>query len=188
MDVKLATLAEFARLEGWKKSYATQLRQAGRLVMVPTPDGDRVDVVASRARIAATSDPSKRAVADRHAAARAADAPAAEPASTGTDEPATESTGFAYWRERSERAKALTAERELAVTEGQLVQRADVIATITEGVVTLRTRLEALPDTLGPQLAAEPDEGRCRALLAEAVEDLLGDLARKLSSMGKVLA
>lgn len=187
MDVKLATLAEFARLEGWRKSYATQLRKDGRLIMVSTPDGDRVDVVASRALIEATKDPSKRAVAERHAAERAASETPTGGAEVAEAEPAA-TAGFQHWRERSERAKALAAERELALAEGQLTSTAEVAAAISDGVSMLRTRLEALPDTLGPQLAAEPDEGRCRALLAEAIEDLLGDLARKLSTMAKAPA
>ena len=51
---QLASQSEFARLEGVDKGHISRLKGAGRLVMV---DG-KVDVAASRARIAATSHPS----------------------------------------------------------------------------------------------------------------------------------
>jgi len=44
--VTAVSQAEFARMNGWDRSYVTRLKQAGRLVM--TADG-RVDVEASRA-------------------------------------------------------------------------------------------------------------------------------------------
>lgn len=70
------TQAEFARMEGKARSYITALKSAGRLVMV---DG-LVDVEASRARIAGTSDPNRDDVAQRWAKTRQPSAPAETPA------------------------------------------------------------------------------------------------------------
>lgn len=61
------SLAEFARRKGWHRSTATRRAQQGKLVL--TEDG-QVDVEASEARLAATSDPTKEGVRQRHARTR----------------------------------------------------------------------------------------------------------------------
>jgi len=181
--------AEFARLLGYRRSYVTALKAAGRLVLA---DDGKVRVAESIARIEATRDPSKAAVAERHAAARsgqgvpaAACAPAPEPGAALDDADAeTLTRGYQYWRERRERAAALSAEREHAEAEGKLLRTADVVAACGGACATARGALEALADTLGPQLAAETDEARCRALIAEAVELQLAELSRRLGALG----
>lgn len=65
----IMSFAEFARHAGFKASYVTQLKREGRLVL--TDDGKAVKAAESLARIVETRDPSKAAVAARHAAARA---------------------------------------------------------------------------------------------------------------------
>ncbi|KAF7597748.1 MAG: hypothetical protein CGU28_16875 [Candidatus Dactylopiibacterium carminicum] len=62
------TQAEFARRQGWARSYVTELKRAGRLVM--DADGKRVDLTASLALIRQTASPDKAAVAARHAEER----------------------------------------------------------------------------------------------------------------------
>lgn len=190
-----ATAAEFARIAERKPSYITELKKAGRLVL--TDDGKRIRVVESLERIAATRDPSKDGVAARHEAARqsaagerAQAAPVApETASRGAgdgDEDDTQaSAGYQHWRERSERAKALGLERENRLRDRELLEASEVVATIAAAVTTLRTRLESLPDILGPQLAAEVDEGRVRALMAETIEHALEETARQFTAMAK---
>ena len=69
---KAVSRSEFARLLGVKPSYVTQLAKDNRLAL--DAEG-RVLVDASRARILETRDPSKAAVAARHAAARTPAAP-----------------------------------------------------------------------------------------------------------------
>src|SRR5690606_36563118 len=64
---------DFARRCGWKASFVTELKDAGRLVL--TPDGRRVLVAESLRLIEDTRDPSKAGVAARHAAARGAPSP-----------------------------------------------------------------------------------------------------------------
>lgn len=195
MDNATATFAEFAALLGCKRSYVTELKKAGRLVL--TAEG-RVDVAASRARIEATRDPSKAGVAARHAAARtphtdeaaaraeSAAAPAREdPAPGAPSDDAAASQGYQHWRERSERARAIAGERENAVAEGRLLDATDVERNLAAAITALRSRLEALPDTLGPQVAAIADEDRVRALLAGEIEHALEECARMFAAAGR---
>lgn len=181
-----ATFAEFARLAGCKRSYVTQLRKDDRLVL----DGRRVRVAESLARIADTSDPAKRGVADRHAAARQTTAPAdASAATTSEDEAAADLVvpfdgNYQHWRARNERAKALAAERENIVAEGRLLDSSDVAHAVAGSVTTLRVRLEALPSMLAPQLAGMDDEGAIRVAMAEAIEHALDECVRSLQVLG----
>jgi hypothetical protein len=61
-----ATFARFARILECSKSYVTQLKADGRLVL--TDDSQRVRVAESLERIRATADPAKAGVVARHAA------------------------------------------------------------------------------------------------------------------------
>lgn len=187
------SFADFARLLGVKPQAVTALRKDDRLVL--TTDGKRVVVDASRARIAATADPTKAGVTARHAAERqakgagqAAPVPSTTEAAGGegdaADEPAP-SQGFQYWRERNERAKALASERENDLADGKLLAADEVTAAVAQATTTLRASLERLPDTLAPELAAANDEGQVRGLLAEAIEHALEDLARQFGELGK---
>lgn len=182
-----ATQAQFAVLANVKPSYVTALKKAGRLVL--DAEG-RVLVRESLERIEATRDPAKAAVAARHAAARGAPAAAiAAPPANDDDAPdagpelESTSAGYSYWRERTEKAKALAAERENAIADGKLLAADDVVAQVANAVTLLRNALERLPDILGPQLAAEQNEARCRGLVAEAVELALEEASRRFGAI-----
>lgn len=84
----LMSFAEFARHAGFKPSYVTQLKREGRLVL--SDDGKAVKAAESLARIQETRDPSKAAVAARHAAARASAAQTAADAPPASAPPAPE--------------------------------------------------------------------------------------------------
>jgi len=189
-DANLASFAEFARLRGFKASYVTELRKAGRLVL--TDDGKAVRVAESIARIAATRDPSHAAVAERHAAQREGAAttaaptpPIAPPAANGAADDDSNSTGYSYWRERREKAAALTAERDNAVDEGLLLEAAKVEAAVANAGSRIRSTLEAMPYELAPELAALTDEAQVRARLVEAIEHALHELARQFGAVAK---
>lgn len=183
-----ASLREFAALAGFKPSYITQLKADDRLVL--TDDGKRVRVAESLDRIAATRDPGKAAVSARHAAARARTAGegAAGPAiaapqgarAAAPPDPAGDRVGATYQSARAvrERFAALHAKLDYEQASGKLLPAAEVESALATAITTLRGRLESMPDTLGPQLAAEADEARCRALLAETIEHLLDETAR----------
>lgn len=205
MDRETASFAQFAAAAGIKRSYVTALRKADRLVL--TDDGKRVLVAESLARIEATRDPARAAVAARHAAARgtpafptaaaaqrtqtagqgeaAADAAPAPPDATQPVDDTPGGEGFQYWRQRSEKARALAAERDNAVAEAKLLDAEEVVATVKGAITTLRTRLESLPDVLGPQLAAISDEAEARASVAEAIEHALEETSRQFFAIGR---
>jgi Spy/CpxP family protein refolding chaperone len=192
---------EFATRYGWKPSYVTELRKAGRLVL--TEDGRRVRVAESLRLLEDTRDPSKAGVAARHAAARtaAAPSPSASPDAgqgadgdddEGGDAPATPATAYndplAIRRARAqaerEEAALRKALREEQQELGELLQRDDVLAVIADATTTLRTSLENLPTTLSASLAAETAEERCRVILANGIEHALEELSRKFRAVG----
>lgn len=191
-----ATFAQFARYLGESASWVSQLKADERLVL--TEDGKRVRVAESVERIKATADPSKAGVSARHAAdrgARAGEGAAVAPAAAqrdddGEEEPEIQETdgGFQYWRKRNEKAKALASERENAIADGKLLAAGEVTAAVAAAAITLRTRLEGLPDVLGPQLAGVNDEAQARALLAEAIEHALEETSRQFAVLARVAA
>lgn len=191
-----ATLSGFARLLGVKPSAVTALRHAGRLVL--TADGNRVQVAASQQRIRDTADPSKAGVVARHAATRAAKAdgqaltpaPGSSPTSGAGDDapPPSEPEGNADYqssRARREHYQALEAQRAYEVAMGKLMDAHEVASAVASAATTLRTRLEGLPDVLGPQLAAISDEAQARATLAEAIEHALEEASRQFANIAK---
>ncbi|MCK9985675.1 MAG: hypothetical protein AzoDbin1_02147 [Azoarcus sp.] len=184
-----AHFKEFAAIIGCRPSYVTELRKAGRLVL--TDDGKAVRVAESIARIEATRDPAMKAVADRHAAARGAElaTSAGEKvpevgAPDPDDEEAEGGPDFQLWKARKERAAALREEIKLGEEAKEYLRRDDALAVVSNAFVTLRTELEALPDSIAPVLAGESDEQRVRVLLAEEIEHALGNLAEQIGKLG----
>ena len=187
------TQSAFARHLGVDRAHVSRLKKTGRLVM--TPDGDRVLVAESEARIAATADPGKVAVAERHAAKRAGQAAAAvdghKAAKTEAEpgEPeAPEQPGMPDYqkaRARKETANADIAEMEARTRAGQLMETAAVMAAVADAGTTFRTHFATLPTILAPQLAAMADENQIRLLLEDHVEQALGELVERLHSAGK---
>jgi len=191
-----ASFAGFARLLGVKPQAVTALRHAGRLVL--TADGKRVDVAASQQRLHDTADPSKAGVVARHAAARAArmgeagpgEAAAASGGEEGEDGDGNTPAGHDYQgsRARREHYQALEAQRVYEVAMGKLMDAGEVAAAVASAATTLRTRLESLPDVLGPQLASISDEAQVRATLAEAIEHALEECSRQFGALAREVA
>ena len=186
-----ATFAEFAKLLRVKPSAVTQLKAADRLLL--TDDGKRVRVEASLARIRETADPSKAAVAARHAAGREtagrepglADGPEGEGQDGDDDDAAHGTPGYQRSRAKREHYLALQEQRAYEVEIGKLLDAEQVANAVTSGVRRLREALERLPVDLAPELAATSDEEKVRDRLAEAVEHALEDLSRRFSEIGK---
>lgn len=148
--------AEFARLIGVGRSYVTALKTAGRLVL---DHEGKVMVEESKAAIAQSSGAPERAAV-------------VQPA-------------FSDARDKKEHYAAELARLDYEERCGKLIVAADVIAAVADSAVTLRTRLESFPDQLAPQLAAMADEQQVRAMLAEQIEILLGELSGKFAEIGK---
>lgn len=201
MREETATFAEFARLLGFKRSYVTELKAAGRLVL--TDDGKRVDVEASRRLIRDTADPARAGVAERHAATRAiggagvageASAPHAAWEAEDSDSAGDLAADPVQDSHTRRRAQALAdqaelqrrkMEREERVELGQMLWADDVAQAVRAAGVTLRSALENLPNTIAPQLAATSDEARVRVLLGEAIEHALEELSRQFAAVAR---
>lgn len=177
------TPREFAARLGYKPHYGNQLAKDGRLVFAP--DGKRVLVAESIARFEATKDPSRQGVADRHAAGRAAAAPApaeqAEPPADPDDDAGGDAPMYDFQNAKAKR-EHWAAEREHAAFRkeaGELIELTTHIAAMADVGATVRAKLEAWASTLPPQLAGR-DEAAVRATLADQVELLLRDLADRV--------
>jgi pyruvate/2-oxoglutarate dehydrogenase complex dihydrolipoamide acyltransferase (E2) component len=178
----IMTKSQFAKHINVKPGYVTQLQTAGRLVM----EGDKVNVEASIARIEATRDPSKAGVAARHEKARAEKQSEQTPTIDDTDE-MTGNHGSLYQQARAKKEMYAALQAEIAFKKeiGQLLVADEAKAVVADGDAVIRNRLESLPDLLAPQLAAESDEQKVRAMLMDTVEQLLGELSRSFYQLAK---
>jgi hypothetical protein len=156
------TQAEFARQQGWAKSYVTKLKGEDRLVF--TPEG-LVDVAQSIARIKA---------------------------STGADARASTAVMGEHYADAKDRNEHYTAELARLKFEeqiGALRSTAEVAAVVADVITRLRGQLEAWPDRLAPELAAlGGDEGRVRAALADHIHSALTELAHGFEVLATVRA
>ena len=136
--------AEFARMEGKARSYITALKTAGRLVM--TADG-KVDVEASRARIAGTSDPNRDDVSKRWAETRA----------TPEEPSAADKIGSSYQAARAVKEKfaAMTAKLDYERAIGKMVEKTEVANAIEDVTSVIRQALENLPHRTAPELVGK---------------------------------
>ncbi|MGZ8915833.1 MAG: hypothetical protein ACXW1Z_22370, partial [Methylobacter sp.] len=96
-----------------------------------------------------------------------------------------DASGSAYQRAKAvkEKYNALMAKAAYEREIKQLLPIDDVRQAVMDGDVLIRSRLESLPDMLAPQLAAETDEQRIRALLIEQIEHLLADLSNSFHKL-----
>jgi hypothetical protein len=172
------TKSEFAKHINVKPGYVTQLITAGRLVM----EGNKVIVEESMKLIEETRDPSKTAVSARHEKSREEKLKQPQPEQeqeTRQPEEITAGAGSAYQHAKAFREKynALSAKMAYEREMKTLLPADDVRQAVMDGDTIIRSRLESLPDQLAPQLAAETDEQRVRAILIEQIEHLLDDLS-----------
>jgi len=162
--------AEFARMEGKARSYITALKGAGRLVM--TEDG-KVDVEASRARIAGTSDPNRDDVTQRHAENRQA-AP--------VEASQSDKIGSSYQAARAvkEKFSAMQAKLEYERAIGKVVEKSEVEGAIADVVTAFRQRLENMPHRIAPEIVGK-DLDAIRATLKQEVFGALAEMEREFS-------
>lgn len=164
------TQAQFARHLGVDRAHITRLKQAGRLVLTPA---GQVDVEASEARIAATSDPAKAPVAERHAAGRAAAVDGATAAKTAGEQMSDKVTAtFQQSRAVRERYGALKAKAEYEAMIGKLVDADAARSAVADLCVNFRQAVEVWPDTIGP-LLVQKDLNEIRQIMQEHAEALL---------------
>jgi len=173
--MSLMNQSEFARHINADRSYVTQLKTAGRLIM----QEGKVDVEASIKKIEETKDPSKAGVAERHAKER--QTIKAKPEADN----AKEIDSYQSSRSKKEKYAALQAQIAYEKEIGLLLVTQEAKSAVADGDAIIRNRLESLPDLLAPQLAAESDEQKIRAMLIDQVEQLLGDLSRSFHQLAR---
>ena len=188
-SLEILSLSDFAKRMNIKRSYVTQLKNEGRLVMAE--DGKRVVVEASIERIQATRDPSKVAVARRHAAERGAETPLSSDLAE-TDDSATDPETPAgadnlnpdYQRARAKREhfNAELAQLEFRKAAGDLMESSAVAAAVSAAVTALRTRIESWPSVLAPQLVGR-EEAIIAATLADHIEHSLNEVATQFAKL-----
>lgn len=176
----LMNQSQFASHLGRHRSYVTELKQKGLIVM----RAGKVDVEASEKLMAELADPAKQAVAERHAENRG-EKPQA-PAADNHDE-VTGRAGSVYQNARAmkEKYNAMAAKMAYEKELGILLVADEARTAVADGDAIIRDRLESLPDVLAPQLAAETDEQKIRMLLFDQVEQLLTELSRTFYAMTK---
>lgn len=178
----IMSVREWATWMGWASAgMAYQAKKEGRLVL--TDDGKAVLAEASKKRYLATSDPSKRGVTDRHAAARSAPPP--EPPEQQEEEApqddAPEVRGYDYQSSKAKR-EHWAAEREHAQYRkeaGELIEVTEHVSVYASAGALMRASLEAWVSVLPPQLVGR-DESVIRSTLADQVEQVLREMSRKI--------
>jgi len=176
----LETQADFARRLGHSRAHVTRLKKAGRLVM---REG-KVVVDASLELLGATESPLARDQANRERLAQQrAEAPAQ------TEDADLAAIGL---RHKMAQIQKLEHEAEMARLErerieGTLVPIDDVKNAGIDIATATRTALEGLADRYAPELVAVTDTNQAHALLSEAIELVLDELARELGALAKSL-
>lgn len=185
------SFAEFARHAGFKPSYVTQLKREGRLVL--SDDGKAVKAAESLARIEETRDPSKAAVAARHAAARAsaaqtvADAPppsAPPPPDDDLDAGLQIRHDYQAARAKREHLAAETAELEYRKVCGELIEVSELQPVLAGAAATLCASLDRIEQDIVPVLIGL-DEESMRLQVREYIEKIRADLAEGFAKMGR---
>lgn len=182
------TLAQFCDHINVKRSYGHQLKKEGRLVLAA--DGKSIDVAKSLARIADTKDPSKAAVAARHAETRGAHALTGHVDTDqyqADDEDAEPARGYDYQgsKAKKEHFAALEAEASYRQKIRDLLEASEVRSVLAETITVLRTAIEGLPYRLSPVLAATDDEAQIKSILSAEVEFSLKTASDALTKLGR---
>ena len=196
------TVSEFNAHMGYKGRYAYQLKKEGRLVM--TEDGKLVRVAESIQRIDATRDPSRAAVAARHAAARDASPPPISIHVEG-DETPEESAGntgsasagnynFQDGKAKREHYAALREEAAYRKDVGLLMDVDEALGAFADAGARVSAVLDAVPATIGPMLPSLCPEDVLRVLteqmdiaraeMAAAIEQLAAALEQRRKGGG----
>src|SRR6218665_854688 len=171
--------SEFAASQGWRPSYVTKLKDQGRLIM--SPDGKKVDVAATLAKLQETADPSKVGVTKRHADERnerdvGQHTRSRAPAALGNDG---DGHGkFQEARARREHFLAQQAELEYRRMCGELVERAPIADAAAKTGRMLRDAMLGLPTKIAPKLAVVSDPWEVEKLLRDAIRVALEDISR----------
>lgn len=169
--------SEFARMNGWARSYVTELKKAGRLVM--TEDG-KVDIEASLIRIDETADPNRQDVKERHAEARNEPQAGAQKKPNGQQriDDDQDHITFASSKAKTEFFNAKIKEAEYNALIETLTYASDVSDATNNAILMFRQEAENLPHRISADLVGK-DINEIRALLKRSINDMLNTLYRE---------
>ena len=182
--VTTETQAAFARRIGVARSLVSALKDAGKIAV---DEKDMVDVDATAKLLVETATGKKVSSAERWAADYLRQRNNSE--KVNPDDFIEQQVGRRadsvavreYYDAELRKIDYLQRSARLMPTE-------DVVAAVADAATTLRTGLEALPDLLAPQLVAIGDETQARAVIADHVEILLGELCARFAALAKAPA
>lgn len=174
-STKFVTQIQFANIIGRSRSWVTQLKQAGRLVI---NEKGLVDVEASKLRIEQTEEPNRDDVKARHEEGRV-DTKPAEPPKPKVKK-ISDSLGFQNARAREQEMKAKMAELDYAERLGKLVSKDDMKIAVADMVTTFRSNLENMPHRIAADLVGK-DIADIRLQLKQAIHHELTTLERGLT-------
>lgn len=172
------TTAEYASHRGCSDSYVRRMRRENRLVL---GDGELIDVAASDARLAATTDPVRGG--DRTGKAPPAHAGAGPDAPVATVLPLNEGVDLREAMRRERLARARLAELELGEEAKQLVRVKEVDRDVFTLARQALERLRTIPGRLRGQLAATSDPHVCESLLAAEVAKVCEEMQKAAHAM-----
>jgi hypothetical protein len=187
-DSLFLSKSAFAVRIGRTPSYITWLKDNNRLVL--SPDGKKVDVLATEALILETADPSKAAVAARHQQDRIQRdvysqlSPLVEPTNTAAPQQPLTAKGHDFQKARAMREHNLAqlAEIELHKAQGSLVARDAVELGAYNAGRHLRDQLFGLLPQLSHKLAAMTDPWDIEKHLTATLRKSLEEAERMSSS------
>lgn len=182
------TLSQFNKHMGFKGRYVYQLRDEGRLVLAT--DGKSVLVAQSLARIQETKDPSRAAVADRHAKQRGYEIGASEEADksdSGADEVSASSYDFQGGKAKKEHFAALREEAAYHKEIGNLMDADEAIGAFADAGAKVAAVLDAVPATVGPMLAGL-EQAEVIRVLAEQMDIARSELSVAMSKLAAEIA
>ena len=191
----IMSIGQFNGHMGYKGRYAYQLAKEGRLVLAE--DGKHVLVAESIQRIEETRDPSRSAVAERHALGRgyAVGGPGAgedDEAQDGVQVPpqrpgaggaaAAGSYQFQDARAKKEHYAALREEASFRKEAGELIEVGEVTGAFADAAAKVAGVLDALPATVGPMLAGQTQEEVMR-VLGEQMDIARAEMAAAINKL-----
>lgn len=187
----LLNQSQFAKELGRHRSYVTELKSKGLLVM----RAGLVDVEQTKKLLEQAKDPSKQGVVDRHEENRKNKAAS----NVLIDDLNTEEIDEKYEDVFGDLNPTLAARKLEALVRNEILQEkknknrqidgtlfdsAEVVRSVSNAAAVVRQRLESLPDVLAPQFAAETNEQRIRATLLDQIESLLSEMSRQFYKIG----
>nr|WP_220479245.1 hypothetical protein [Lysobacter spongiae] len=173
------TTAEYAQHRGCSDSYVRRMRRDGRLKLAP--DGKRIDVAASDALLAETTDPVRGGdrTRDAHDATPGDDVP------TATVAPLHDRVDLREAMRRERLAKAREAELRLGELSGALTRTHDVRRDTFTLARQAMERLRRMGSKLRLKLAAESDPHACEQLINDEVARISEEMQKAAQALAQ---